>query len=106
MEFSLILLSADGDGKLVSLLAMLTELSLPNERPELNPLELDVLLPRPCKSEYNLVKKVQPADIGFPTGNGNNLSNMLPGSGVPGCCLFSFHILWAILCPQAVYVTY
>ena len=48
VEFSLILLSADGDGKLVSLL-MLTELSLPTDRAELNPLELEVLLPRPCK---------------------------------------------------------
>ena len=28
--------------------------------------------------------------------------SMLPGPAVPGCCLFSFHFLWAILCPQAV----
>ena len=48
VEFSLILLSADGDGKLVSLLT-LTELSLPTDRAELNPLELEVRLPRPCK---------------------------------------------------------
>ena len=27
---------------------------------------------------------------------------MLPGPAVPGCCLVSFHFLWAILCPQAV----
>ena len=27
---------------------------------------------------------------------------MLPGPAVPGCSLVSFHILWAILCPQAV----
>ena len=46
VECSLILLSADGDGKLVSLL-MLTELSLPTDRAELNPLELEVLLPKP-----------------------------------------------------------
>ena len=48
VEFSLILFNADGDGKLVSLLK-LTELSLTEltERPELNPLELLVLLPSP-----------------------------------------------------------
>ena len=28
--------------------------------------------------------------------------SMLPGPAVPGCCLVSFHFLWAILCPQAV----
>ena len=28
--------------------------------------------------------------------------SMLTGPAVPGCCLVSFHILWAILCPQAV----
>ena len=28
---------------------------------------------------------------------------MLPGPAVPGCSLVSFHILWAILCPQAVH---
>ena len=27
---------------------------------------------------------------------------MLPGPAVLGCCLVSFHFLWAILCPQAV----
>ena len=43
---SLILLSADGDGKLVSLLT-LTELSLQTERALLNPDELDVLFPSP-----------------------------------------------------------
>ena len=30
------------------------------------------------------------------------LPRMLPGPAVPGCCLISFHFLWAILCPQAV----
>ena len=30
--------------------------------------------------------------------------SLLPGPAVPGCCLVSFHILWAILCPQAVLV--
>ena len=29
---------------------------------------------------------------------------MLPGPAVPGCCLVSFHFLWAILCPQAVFL--
>ena len=29
--------------------------------------------------------------------------SMLPGPAVPGCCLVSFHFLWAILCPQAVH---
>ena len=32
--------------------------------------------------------------------------SMLPGPAVPGCCLISFHFLWAILCPQAVHVLY
>ena len=32
------------------------------------------------------------------------LPSMLPGPPVPGCSLNSFHFLWAILCPQAVYV--
>ena len=50
VEFSLILLSADGDGKLLSLL-MLTELSLPTDLAELNPLELEVLFPRPCRQK-------------------------------------------------------
>ena len=31
--------------------------------------------------------------------------SMLPGPAVPGCSLFSFHFLWAILCPQAVHLT-
>ena len=31
-------------------------------------------------------------------------TSMLPGPAVPGCCLVSFHFLWAILCPQAVLV--
>ena len=48
VECSLILLSAEGDGKFVSLL-MLTELSLPTDRAELNPLELEVLLPKPYR---------------------------------------------------------
>ena len=30
------------------------------------------------------------------------LPSMLPGTAAPGCCLVSFHFLWAILCPQAV----
>ena len=30
--------------------------------------------------------------------------SMLPGPEVPGCCLASFHFLWAILCPQAVHI--
>ena len=30
---------------------------------------------------------------------------MLPGSAVPGCCLVSFHILWAILSTSTVYYT-
>lgn len=52
VEFSLILRKADGDGKLVSLLK-LTELSLPTDRAELNPLELDVRFPRPVsRGEY------------------------------------------------------
>ena len=33
-------------------------------------------------------------------------TKLQPGTAGPGnmlgCCLFSFHILWAILCPQAV----
>ena len=29
--------------------------------------------------------------------------SMLPGPAVPGCCLVSFHFLWAILYPQAVH---
>ena len=29
--------------------------------------------------------------------------SLLPGPTVPGCSLVSFHFLWAILCPQAVY---
>ena len=37
---------------------------------------------------------------GWPTGNGKKVSNkqpsMLPGPAVPGCCLISFHFLWAI----------
>ena len=45
-ECSLILRSAEGEGKLVSLLR-LTEDSLPTDRAELNPLELEVRLPRP-----------------------------------------------------------
>ena len=28
--------------------------------------------------------------------------SMVSGPAVPGCCLVSFHFLWAILCPQAV----
>ena len=43
---SLILRKAEGDGKFVSLLK-LTELSLPTDRALLNPLELEVRLPRP-----------------------------------------------------------
>ena len=27
---------------------------------------------------------------------------MLPGPALHGCCLVSFHFLWAFLCPQAV----
>ena len=46
---SLILLKADGDGKLVSLLK-LTELSLPMDRALLKPLELDVRLPKPLRT--------------------------------------------------------
>ena len=49
---------------------------------------------------------VQPADIGWPTGNGKKLRNYqaccLAGPAVPGSCLVSFHFLLAILCPQAV----
>ena len=48
---------------------------------------------------------VQPADIGLPTGNGKELSNSQAcclAKHEPGCCLVSFHFLWAILCPQAV----
>ena len=30
-------------------------------------------------------------------------SSMLPGSAVPGYSVVSFHFLWAILCPQAVF---
>ena len=28
--------------------------------------------------------------------------SLLPGPAVPGCSLLSFHVLWAILCPQAL----
>ena len=56
-------------------------------------------------SQYKLL--IQPAVIGWPTGNGKKLSNcqafcLLPGPAVPGSCLVSFHFLWAILCPLAV----
>ena len=34
------------------------------------------------------------------------LPSMLPGSAVPGCCLLSFHILWAILSTRTVYLDY
>ena len=53
VEFSLIRLSAEGEGKLVSLLPEATTLlpasllPLPADRPELNPLELEVRFPRP-----------------------------------------------------------
>ncbi len=50
MEFSLLMrLSAEGEGKLVSLLLLLLAalLLLLAEAAELNPLELEVLLPRP-----------------------------------------------------------
>ena len=54
VEFSLIRLRAEGEGKLVSLLLLLATalpaslpLLPPAERAELNPLELDVRLPRP-----------------------------------------------------------
>ena len=49
---SLILLSADGEGKLVSLLK-LTELSLPIDLALLKPLELEVRLPRPLRTSRN-----------------------------------------------------
>ena len=40
---------------------------------------------------------------GWPTGNGKKLINsMLPFPAVPGCCLVSFHILWAILITSTV----
>ena len=46
---------------------------------------------------------VQPADIGWPTGNGKK--KLQPSTAGPGnmlgCGLVSFHILWAIPCPQA-----
>ena len=29
--------------------------------------------------------------------------SMLPGPGVPGCCLVTFHILWAILSTSTVF---
>ena len=32
--------------------------------------------------------------------------SMLPGSAVPGCCLASFHFLWAILSTGTVYYNY
>ena len=32
--------------------------------------------------------------------------SMLPGPAVPGCSLVSFHFLWAILCPQAVWTAF
>ena len=53
VEFSLIRLRAEGEGKLVSLLPEATTLlpasllPLPADRPELNPLELEVRFPRP-----------------------------------------------------------
>ena len=52
-----------------------------------------------------LANSVHPADIGWPTGNGKK-PMMQPGTaGLShrlGCCLVSFHFLWAILRPQSV----
>ena len=46
---------------------------------------------------------VQPADIGWPTGNRKKLSSTQAQLGqATSSCLVSFHFLWAILCPQAV----
>ena len=46
--FSLMRLKAEGEGKFESLQTLIAEeLSLPTDRAELNPLELDVRLPRP-----------------------------------------------------------
>ena len=44
---------------------------------------------------------VQPADIGWPTGNGKKVSSIQAGNML-GSCLVSLCFLWAILCPQAV----
>ena len=46
--FSLILLKAEGEGKLVSLLMLFVELSLQMDLAELKPLELEVLFPKPA----------------------------------------------------------
>ena len=52
-------------------------------------------------------ENVQCSCSGWPTGNGKKLSNSQACclTAVPGCCLVSFHILWAILSTSTVHVS-
>ena len=58
---------------------------------------------------YFPLKQLPCAATEWPKGNGKKLSNKqqlgTAGAGnMLGCCLVSFHFLWAILCPQTVKV--
>ena len=59
-----------------------------------------------CSLTHEINTYVQPADIGWPYWNWKE-TKLQPGTAGPGnilgCCLLSFHLLWAILCLQAVY---